>query len=92
MDESWIGEMDFRRKHWMSASIPLSLNQKQVNPRVSLFAATTSDGHVFLSMTQVNTESSVVCLFLTELVKELDKLDPGWKSNSVLLLGNVSTP
>ena len=59
---------------------------KPVSPRISLIACVGSDGSSFYSLTQVNTDHNVFCLYLTELAKKLSAHDKNFRENSVLLL------
>jgi len=38
----------------------------------------------------VNTDTEVMALYLTELIKQLDVQDRNWRENSVLFLDNAS--
>ena len=64
--------------------------KKSVSPRISLIACVGSDGSALYSLTQINTDHRVFCLYLTELVKKLSAADKDWRDNSVLLLDNAS--
>lgn len=49
-----------------------------------------TNGEVYFSLTQVNTDSKVKCLFLSHLADNLDKDRPGWRENTVILIDNAS--
>lgn len=66
-----------------------SQSKKPVSPRISMIAAIGSDGTVFLSLTQVNTDGDIMCTYFTELVKQLDAYDREWRNNSCWLLDNA---
>ena len=85
IDESWIDQLNFTRGHWQEKFYPKKA-QKPVSPRVSLIACVGSDGSAYYCLTQVNTDSDVFCLYLTELVKRLTMEDKNWRDNSVILL------
>ena len=44
-----------------------------MQPRISLIMALFSDGRLYSSITQVNTDSTIMSLYIRELVKSLDK-------------------
>ena len=46
-------------------------------------------GEAFVTMTQVNTDENVFCLYLENLATKLTKDDPNWKQNSILLLDSA---
>lgn len=49
-----------------------------------------SDGSLFCSLTQVNTDHRVFCVFLSKLVAKMNKLDPDWKSKTIILIDGAS--
>jgi hypothetical protein len=74
VDESWLDQMNFTRSHWQ----PMRLAKegiKPVSPRISVIACVGTDGSAYYSLTQVNTDENVFCLYLTELTKRLDGND-----------------
>jgi hypothetical protein len=86
VDESWLAETDFRRMKWQAPNTTNSIPTKQVAPRISMIFALDSEGLVYASFTQVNTDSKIMTLYLTELVKTLDKKDVNWRKNHFLLV------
>jgi hypothetical protein len=63
------------RRRGDTNSIPL----KPVSPNISVIMAIDNMGDVLVSMTQVNTDENVFCLFLENLVTTLTKENPDWK-------------
>ena len=55
-------------------------------PRISVIAAMDTEGDVYACLTQVNTESSMMKMYLTQLAGQLDLDRPDWRSNTVILL------
>ena len=51
IDESWIGQTDFRRMMWHEKGKSCSLPKKALNPRISLTVAIDTEGAVFYSLT-----------------------------------------
>ena len=86
MDETWIGETDFRRKIWRPRGEILSLPERTVNPRISMITAIDTEGLVYLSLTQVNTDNTVMQLYLSKLAMLLDGQRKGWRNDTVLML------
>ena len=61
------------------------MNEHKVNPRTSILMAIGTNGEVYCSLTQVNTDSRVFCLFLSSLARKLTKEDRNWRDNTVIL-------
>jgi len=66
-----------------------SVNTKEVSPRISFIAALSTDGEIYFSLTQVNTDAEVKQLFLTELAATLDLERPLWRKNTIILMDNA---
>ena len=47
VDETWVGETDFRRRRWTFTHQSDSVPKKQVQPRISLIAALDTKGRVY---------------------------------------------
>jgi len=50
VDETWIGQTDFRRRKWTFLKQPDSVPKKQVQPRISMIAGIDTTGKVYLSL------------------------------------------
>ena len=48
--------------------------------------AITRDGRLYCSLTQVNTDHRVFCLFMTKLTAELTKEVKEWRKNTIILI------
>ena len=55
-----------------------------------MIAALDTDGRIWCSLTQANTDADVMCLFIRRLMKQLDLETPGWQENTTVLLDNAS--
>ena len=75
---------------WVPKDSPSTLTDKTVNPRLSVIAALDTDGNVWCSLTQANTDSDVMTAFLQYLVRELDRESPGWQHDTTILLDNAT--
>ena len=53
---------------------------------MSLIAALDTEGCVWFSLTQANTDQNVILLFLQHLIHRLDEDTPGWKQETYILL------
>ena len=60
-----------------------------IDPRISFIVAMDSRGDIFFSLTQVNTDTNMKMLFLTELCKMLDRDRPDWRETSIMIMDNA---
>ena len=75
-DETWLGMMDFRRMKWCAKDTTNSVPTLNIIPRISMLIAIDTLGNLYLSLTQSNSNSKIMSIFLKELVKKLDKERP----------------
>ena len=52
--------------------------------------ALSSEGDIYSSITQINTDSKVMGIYLKELVRQLDKRDLNWRKTHVFLVDGAS--
>ena len=90
VDESWLNQTRHLRRTWVPSGAPSTFREKQVAPRVSLILALDTDGRLWFSLTQVNTDADVMTLFLRHLARQLDRETPGWEQSSHILLDNAA--
>ena len=91
VDESWLPETDFRRRRWATKGGHNSMAEKTMGHRVNMIVAVSSKGHVWLSLTQCNTDENVMQMFLSHLAKALTKeFSASWRSEFVLLMDGAS--
>ena len=69
VDESWLNQTNFVRKMWVPTDGAATYSFKQVLPRISLLAALDTDGRIWFSLTQANTDADVMTTFLRALVR-----------------------
>jgi hypothetical protein len=86
IDESWVGESDFRRMKWGPRRSTNSMRERVIAPRVTLIMAHDSNGELFMSLSQSNTDNLFFQLFLKHLVELLDVKRPSWRATHVFLL------
>ena len=75
----------FVRRRWRKRGQVNTMNEHKINPRTSVLMAIGTNGEVYCSLTQVNTDSRVFCLFLSSLARKLTKEDRNWRDNTVIL-------
>ena len=90
VDESWLNQTRFLRRIWAPIYAAGTFTDKQVAPRISLIAALDTDGKIWFSLTQANTDTDVMTTFLRYLVRELDRESPGWQETTTILLDNAA--
>ena len=90
IDESWIGESDFRRKAWCSPEEVNSTPKMLVRPRLSLIVAVDTEGRVYWCMMQTNTNERTMKLFLLHLFTLLDFERPGWRKSTIVQLDGAA--
>ena len=82
IDESALTYVNFQRRIWAPKHSSHGVRIRSVNPRVSLIMAIDNHGKVYSCMTSVNTDTTVMTLYIKELVKILDKESSSWRQNS----------
>ena len=65
------------------------MSTKTLSHRVNMIAAVDTEGRLYLSLTQFNTDSDVMLMFLSRLATVLTAEDKHWRDNTVLLLDNA---
>ena len=91
LDESMLGQADFRRRHWRPIRENYSFSEKPVAPRITMIVAVSSKGDLYLTLTQSNSNKSMMGIFLEQLVLKLDKQNPHWRNSHVLTWDGRST-
>ena len=90
VDESWLNSTRFVSRSLIPTDSPGTYTDKQVQPRISLIVALDTDGRLWCALTQANTDSDVMTMFLRYLVRELDRESPGWQEDCTILLDNAA--
>lgn len=90
VDESLLGQSDFRRRKWMVPGTSNSVAKKALQPRVSMIAALDNLGGVFISLVQGNSNSKIMEVYFQTLCRKLEKEDKAYKDNVVVLLDNAA--
>ena len=75
VDETWLNISDYRRAHWRSSRQNYSVKAKKIAPRISMITGVDKFGNVYLSLSQSNSNKSMMGLFVEHLVVKLDKID-----------------
>ena len=86
VDETWISSTSFQRRKWCPKDSTNSVINKQIQPRISMIAGMDTHGDTYACYTTVNTNTSVMKLYLSFLVEQLEKDRPNFRDDTVLLL------
>ena len=78
--------MNFTRRKWRKRGQADTCADSRVSPRVSLQMAICTDGKLYCSMYQINTDAKVFCLFISKLTAVLAKEDKNFRDNTILML------
>ena len=65
IDETWLNDTNFARRKWRRRGTSNSMRMKQVLPRLSVIAAVDTEGSVYVSLTQVNTDTPIMKIYLS---------------------------
>ena len=80
VDESWLPESDFSRRNWDKRGDSHSIPANPLGRKINMIAAVSSEGYVWLSLTQPNTDEDVMCVFLSKLALVFTKqFGNGWR-------------
>ena len=90
IDESWIPHLDFRSKMWRQRGVNNTHSVKSITFKVNMIVAVDTEGNVYSSLTQFNTDSSVMLMFLSRLAQQLTKETPDWRENTIFIFDNAS--
>ena len=80
--QRWTSE----EKKWRQKGDNNSVPTKQNSFRVNMIAALDNEGRIYLSITQFNTDTDVMLMFLSRLAQVLTSEHKDWRLNTVFLL------
>ena len=86
IDESWISETEYSRRMWCPTKSSGSVTERTVSPRLALLAALDTEGKVYFALTHAITDSDIIMLFLSHLVRQLALEKPDFRDSTVILL------
>ena len=86
LDQTWLNQLNFRRRKWRLHGQTNSEPSSTVSPRVAMQLAICTSGNLYCAMSQANTDSNTFCLFMTWLAAKLTKEDKDWRRNTLLLI------
>jgi hypothetical protein len=86
LDESWLNDTNYMRKLWIPTNKSTSIPLNPVQHRLALIAALDTEGRVYYSLTQANTDQNIMLAFLIGLMHQLDLENPEWREDTIFLL------
>ena len=86
IDETWINDTNYTRMMWCPPQTPATMTTRPISYRISMIAALDTEGCIYYSLTQANTDSDVMMIFLIHLVEQLNLDRPSWRDETILLL------
>ena len=60
IDESWVDSGDYRRRSWHRKGVSNSIPAKKVSPRITLIVALDSEGKIYASLLQANSDTDTM--------------------------------
>ena len=90
IDESWLPFLEFRTKKWRAKGEQNTISYKPLGHRVNMIAALDTNGQLYLSLTQFNTDSDVMLMFLSRLASLLSEEQANWREDTYWLLDNAA--
>ena len=90
IDESWLPHLDFRNKKWRRRGEPNTVATKALCPKVNMIAAVDTEGKLYLSLTQQNTDTDVMLMFFSRLANVLSQERKDWRDDTYWLLDNAA--
>ena len=86
VDETWLNSTNFTRMAWSAPGTSATIQAKPISYRIALIAALDTEGRLYYSLTQANTDQNVMLVYLQHLVEQLDLEQPSWRDDTALLL------
>ena len=72
IDETWLGMSDFRRMKWKPYDKSNTIGKKMITPRISMITGLDTNGSIYLSLLQSNSNSEMIELFFTHFIKMME--------------------
>jgi hypothetical protein len=83
IDEAALIDSNHSRRSWAKTNTPNSSEECQISPRISIIAGIDTNGEVYVALTQVNTNTNVMKLYMWHLVQILQKQDKDFRKSVV---------
>ena len=86
IDETWLPATDYRVRKWKKRGMLNTLNEAPMGYKVNLIVAVSTDGEVWASLTQCNTDTDVMMMFMSRLATVLSSESSNWRENTVFTM------
>ena len=83
IDETWLPDTDYRTRRWKQRGQQNTLNEATMGYKVNLIVAVSSEGEIWAALTQCNTDTDVMMMFMNRLASVLSAEDSNWRENTV---------
>ena len=80
---------DFRRMKWRDPASTNSVAKLQMQPRITMILGLDSNGRVYVSLVQSNSNVKIMEIFFHSLVRVLDKERKDWREDTIILVDNA---
>ena len=84
LDETFLNQGDLRYRKWQMKNEENSMRERSIDPLLKVFAAVSSEGDVYMAVSQRNTDSETFCLFMQKLIAKLQKERPDFRENTII--------
>ena len=64
VDETFLNVADLRYMKWRRQGETNSMRERSIDPLLKVFAGVSSQGDIYMAVSQVNTDSDTFCLFM----------------------------
>ena len=75
---------------WRIPTTTNSISTLVMHPRIAIIYGADSLGNSYITLTQANTNSSIIVLYLKHLAQKLDIERPNWRKNTIILADGAS--
>ena len=71
IDETWLSESDYRRFKWSNLGQQCTFPEQMMGYKVNMIAAISTEGEIYVSFLQCNTDTDVYMMFMSRLASVL---------------------
>ena len=89
IDETWLTQMYYRSRSWRERGQANTISAKSISHRISMIAAVDTDGRLYLSITQQNTDSKVMLASMFRLALLLSQDDKERRKTTYWCIDNA---
>ena len=79
VDETWLGMTNFKQMKWRAKGTTNSVPVVTMLPRITMIAGLDTQGRVYVSLIQGNSNDQTMDIFFRHLCMKLDRERPNWR-------------